>query len=127
MTNRGLAVSILKATSSRFLSQCLATGMTRSSLTRPDPSLPQGTKLLGDLGYLGATSVSVPYKSSKLKPLTKRQVTYNQKHAQRRIVVEHVFANLKKWRILAYRVRNPIPTYNHIFSTVCALRNFATA
>ena len=91
------------------------------------PSLPHATKLLGDLGYLGARGVSVPYKSSKLKPLTKRQVTYNQSHAHRRIIVEHVFAHLKKWRILAYRFRNPIPTYNHIFTTICALRNFATA
>ena len=90
-------------------------------------NLPSGAKLLGDLGYLGVTAVSVPHKSSKLKPLTKRQVTYNQKHAHGRIVVEHVFAHLKKWRVLAYRFRNPIKTYNHIFSTVCALRNFAAA
>lgn len=89
--------------------------------------LPKHAKLLGDLGYLGATGVSLPHKSSKLKTLTLAQKAYNQKHAQGRIIVEHVFAHLKKWQILAQRFRNPTPSYNQIFTTVCGLRNFATA
>ena len=82
-------------------------------------------KLLGDLGYQGVPGLCLPYKSSKLHPLTQTQKTHNQKHALQRVIVEHTFAHLKKWRILAQRFRNPIKTYNKIFTTVCVLRNFA--
>lgn len=90
-------------------------------------ALPAGVSLLGDLGYLGAGGIALPHKSSKHHSLTASQQTYNQKHARRRIVVEHAIAHLKQWRILAQRFRNPINTYNHIFTTVCGVRNFATA
>lgn len=89
--------------------------------------LPKETTLSGDLGYLGASGVRVPYKSSKLKPLTSGQRLYNQKHAHRRIIVEHVFANLKKWQILAQRFRNPIATYNPIFTNLALLYNYRLA
>jgi len=89
--------------------------------------LPRQAKLLGDLGYLGASGVSLPHKSSKLKLLTLKQKAYNQRHAQGRIIVEHVFAHLKQWQILAQRFRNSLDTYHQIFSTICGLRNFAAA
>lgn len=77
---------------------------------------------LGDLGYLG-TTMRLPFKSSKLHKLTPKQKKYNLAHSRIRIVVEHVFAHLKKFRILASRFRNKLSYYNDIFMTVAGLYN----
>ena len=44
-----------------------------------------------------------------------------------RIILEHVFAHMKKFRILSYRFRNPIGRYNLIIKNVAGLRNFVMA
>lgn len=88
--------------------------------------LPKDIPKLADLGYLG-TSWKLPHKSSKLHKLTKQQKQENKKHAKRRIVVEHVFANLKKFHILKDRYRNAIGRYSLTFKNICGLRNFILA
>ena len=88
--------------------------------------LPSGIPKLADLGYLG-TSWELPYKASKHHPLTEKQREDNKKHAKRRIAVEHVFAHLKKFRILGNRYRNPIGRYNLTFKNIAGLRNFVLA
>jgi hypothetical protein len=77
---------------------------------------------MGDLGYLG-TSMRLPFKSSKYHKLTQKQRKYNLAHSRIRIIVEHVFAHLKKFRILASRFRNKLAYYNDIFLTVAGLYN----
>lgn len=77
---------------------------------------------IGDLGYLG-TEMKLPFKSSKYHKLTKKERKYNRAHSRVRIVVEHVFAHLKKFRILASRFRNRLEYYNDIFLTVAGLYN----
>ena len=52
----------------------------------------------GDLGYLG-TDMVLPYKSSKLHKLTKKQKVYNKAHSKVRIVVGHVFG---QWVLCIY-------------------------
>ena len=89
----------------------------QSALMLPDT-------VLGDLGYLG-TSVIVPFKSSKLHALTKGQKDWNTRHSKRRIVVEHVLASLKSFRILADRFRGSLLHYHEYFLIVCGLRNLA--
>lgn len=84
--------------------------------------LPDGS--LGDLGYLG-TDLVIPFKSSKLRPLTKRQKNWNTRHSRKRIIVEHVFASLKTFRILADRFRGSLNHYHEYFLIVCGLRNLA--
>ena len=81
---------------------------------------------LGDLGYLG-TNLLVPFKSSKLRQLTKKQKAFNQIHSRVRIVVEHVLAALKQFRILAYRFRNNLKYYNQIFVIVAGIYNYKRA
>lgn len=88
--------------------------------------LPRDIPKLADLGYLG-TSWELPYKSSKHHPLTEQQREDNKKHAKRRIAVEHVFAHMKKFRILKDRYRNPITRYNLTFKNIAGLRNFVLA
>ena len=79
---------------------------------------------LGDLGYLG-TNLTIPCKSSKLHPLTQRQKDHNTRHSRKRIIVEHVFASLKTFRILADRFRGSLVHYHSYFLIVCGLRNLA--
>jgi len=86
--------------------------------------LPDNAK--GDLGYLG-TNITIPHKSSKLHALTKTQTLFNVRHSRKRIIVEHVFALLKSYRILADRFRGHLSQYHQYFAIVCGLYNFARA
>lgn len=78
----------------------------------------------GDLAYLG-TNITVPFKSSKLHPLTLRQKHANTRHSRKRVIVEHVFASLKAFHILADRFRGSLVNYHHYFLIACGLRNLA--
>lgn len=84
--------------------------------------LPDNAK--GDLGYLG-TNLTIPFKSSKLHALTLRQKDHNTRHSKKRIIVEHVFASLKAYRILADRFRGSLINYHSYFLIACGLRNLA--
>jgi hypothetical protein len=91
----------------------------RSGVTLPDNAQ-------GDLGYL-RTNLTIPCKSSKLHPLTVRQKQANKRHSRTRIIVEHVLASLKSFRILADRFRGSLSHYHQYFLIVCGLRNLARA
>lgn len=80
----------------------------------------------GDLGYLG-TNLAIPFKSSKLHSLTRRQKDHNTRHSRKRIIIEHVFASLKTYHILADRFRGSLAHYHQYFLIVCGLRNLARA
>ena len=80
----------------------------------------------GDLGYLGI-NLAVPFKSSKLHSLTKRQKDHNTRHSRKRIIIEHVFASLKAFRILADRFRGSLASYHQYFLIVRGSRNLARA
>jgi len=86
--------------------------------------LPDNAK--GDLGYLG-TNIIIPLKASKLHPLTRKQKDKNARFSRKRIIVEHVFASLKAYRILADRFRGSLANYHQYFLIVCGLRNLARA
>ena len=79
---------------------------------------------LGDLAYLG-TNITIPCKSSKLHPLTPRQKDINTRRSKKRISVEHVFAFLKAFHILADRFRGSLAHYHEYFLIVCGLRALA--
>ena len=84
--------------------------------------IPKTCNLIGDLGYVG-TDCIIPKKNSKLQKLSKDDKIYNKQHSKRRIIVEHVFAHLKKWGILRDRFRNNISHYNTIFFHIVAIYN----
>ncbi|MEK7082757.1 MAG: transposase family protein, partial [Patescibacteria group bacterium] len=83
-------------------------------------------RMLADLGYVG-TDCIIPEKSSKLHILTAQQKKDNKKHSILRIPIEHLFAHLKQWKILASRFRSSLKNYNIIFRIVCGLRNMMIA
>ncbi len=83
-------------------------------------------KRKGDLGYVG-TSCQTPIKKPKNKPLTDEQKHSNRQFNKSRIIVEHVFAHLKKFNILNHKFRNSINNYNLIFKNIAGLRNWQLA
>lgn len=86
------------------------------------------TKVSVDTGYLGITSLhpntDIPKKKSKLHPLSTEDKITNKAKASVRIVVEHVNAKIKTFKILAEKYRNRRKRFGLRFNLICALINF---
>jgi hypothetical protein len=80
-----------------------------------------------DLGYLGIdkihTKVVQPKKKSKNNPLTKEDKISNQKKSSTRILVEHINAKIKTFKIFSTKYRNRRKRFNLRFNLICALVN----
>ena len=67
------------------------------------------TKVLADTGYLGIHKIhfnsEIPLKSSKYCKLTAYEKRLNKALSSRRILVENIIGDLKKFRILNVRYR----------------------
>ena len=92
----------------------------------PLPTIP----ILADSGYQGlqnehSAGVILPKKKPRNGSLSVSEQARNTKLARCRIVVEHTFAHLKKWRILADRYRSHLDLYAQIFQTVADIYNFS--
>ena len=92
------------------------------------PAIP----ILADSGYQGlqnehTAAVILPQKRSKNRPLSDSERTRNTRLARCRIVIEHIFAHLKKWNILAARFRGHLATYSSVFQSIAGLHNFVLA
>jgi len=83
-------------------------------------------KIKGDLGYVG-TKCLTPFKKPRNGKLTAIEKAYNKWFNKKRVMIEHVFASLKKFRILDYKFRNNINRYNMIFKNIAGIRNFIIA
>jgi len=83
-----------------------------------------------DLGYIGVqkdfeNQISIlPYKKKKGKVLTDSQKEWNKSHAKIRIKVEHIIAQIKRFRISSDTFRNRLCRYDRISDIVCGLVNF---
>jgi hypothetical protein len=83
----------------------------------------------GDLGYQGIQddlldhSVILPFKKSKLQPLTPEQKLLNQEFARGRIIVENTICQFKHFRVLAERFRHDVDNYDNAFRSVLAIVN----
>lgn len=85
--------------------------------------------IMADLGYQGiqhSVEAILPFKKSKNHPLTPDQKLFNQQLSSKRIIVEHVFSRLQKWKILSNKwegkFNNPL-RYEQVFKVCCALLN----
>ena len=89
-----------------------------------------GSRLLGDTGYQGAENlldgkykVSLPNKASKNFPLTDAQKDQNRLLSSKRVRVEHVIGNLKKYQILYQKFRGSSELASCAFRSICGLHN----
>jgi hypothetical protein len=84
-----------------------------------------------DLGFLGiakdynAGVISIPFKRSKNKPLTKEQKTKNKQMSSIRVKVEHSIGGFKHYRFLSDRLRcRDFQLYNLVAEICTGLWNF---
>jgi len=106
------------------------------------PHLPDAVCLGVDLGYDGIKTdypelrCEVPFKRRspgrgkrgvKAKELSADQKSFNQKLSKERVVVEHTFSRVKKFRIWAEEFRNRLKHYNTMTEIVCGLVNLRIA
>ena len=86
------------------------------------------TKVSVDTGYLGITSLhpntDIPKKKSKLHPLSMEDKIINKAKASLRIVVEHINAKIKTFKMLGEKYRNRRIRFGLRFNLICALNNF---
>lgn len=86
-------------------------------------------KAYGDLGYQGVNkdypkaNFVIPIKRKRNQELTRSEKIFNTKHSKKRIIIEHTFANLKKYRILSEIYRNSKEHYSEIFKSIAFLSN----
>ncbi len=105
------------------------------------PRLPDNVRLGLDLGYDGIQTdfprlkAEVPFKrrspgrgkrGEKAKALTPEQKSHNKALAKARVVVEHTFSKLKKFRIMREEFRNRLKHYDTMTNIVCGIINFRT-
>ena len=106
------------------------------------PRLPDNVCLGLDLGYDGVQGdypdlkCEVPFKRRspgrgkrgvKAKELAPEQKSFNLKLSKERVVVEHAFSKVKKFRVMAEEFRNRLKHYDIMTDIVFGIVNFRTA
>ncbi len=85
-------------------------------------------KIKLDSGYQGIEKIhqnsDLPKKSSKLKPLTKKEKKENLRLSRIRVKVEHVIGKIKVFRIMAERYRNRRKYHDLRMKLICGIINF---
>lgn len=91
---------------------------------------PTSTKV-ADSGYQGwqklQSNVSIPYKRSKKRPLTKEQRAHNRALSSFRMRVEHKIREIKVFKIMSEVYRNFQKKYNLRFNIIAGIVNFKHA
>ena len=64
-----------------------------------------------------------PYKASKNKPLDAEEKEYNTGLSRVRVVVEHIFGDIKTFKIMADRYRNKCRRYGIKFNIIAGIVN----
>jgi hypothetical protein len=81
-----------------------------------------------DLGYLGIenfhSNCLIPIKESKNHKLTKREKAYNTKLARQRVVIEHINAKIKTFKIMSYPYRNRRRRHLLRMLLICGIINY---
>ena len=84
-----------------------------------------------DLGFLGIAgdyscrSIKIPHKKPKNSELSEEKKMENKEISSERIIVEHSIGGLRRYRILADRLRtHDIDFYNEVLGVCAGLWNF---
>lgn len=86
------------------------------------------TNVNGDSAYQGIQKIhaksSIPKKRTKKNPLSKEDKERNKNISSERVFVEHVFAFLKKFKIISQRYRNRRKRFGLRFNLICGIFNY---
>lgn len=94
------------------------------------PLVPSDIEVGMDLGFQGVKNdfpdlnSKIPIKKKKGKELLKKDKRANKKHSKERVVVEHSFAKMKKYRVMGNEFRNRLNRYDDVVSIVSGFVNF---
>jgi len=84
-----------------------------------------------DSGFTGIAKIHsnsvLPLKSTKKRPLSDQDKYYNRVIAMLRTSNEHIFAKIKKFRILSERYRNRRRRFGLRFNLIAGICNFENA
>lgn len=98
------------------------------TVRRRSPPLPKGSRAYADSGYQGLqhdhADTDIPYKKTKHRPLTTDERAYNHALSRFRVRVEHAFARMKRFRIIADTYRYPRSTHALKCSIIAGITNF---
>jgi hypothetical protein len=115
--------------SRKILCTAFSEGKTHDFALFKNSKLPlaRSIQLWADLGYLGIKKFHVqstlPKKKSKLQPLSKQDKKDNREIARQRVLNEHVFAFLKRFRIISERYRNRRKRFSLRFNLIAGFYN----
>ena len=88
---------------------------------------PKESRLFVDSGYQGIAEIhknaDFPYKSSKNNPLDEEKKEYNTALSRVRVVVEHIFGDIKTFKIMSDRYRNKCKRYGVKFNIIAGIVN----
>ncbi len=124
-----LKVEIMTDTKGKILSVSKTVpGRTHDfKLRKQSCKIPKGATVLVDSGYQGLQKIHpntiLPHKRRRKQPLSPEQKAHNTKLASERIVVEHVFAHMKKFKILGSTYRNSQKKLNLRFNIIAGIHN----
>ncbi len=65
----------------------------------------------------------MPHKKSKKNPLTMEQKNQNKEQRSSRVEVEHVFASIKRFKIISQKYRNRRRRFGLRFNLIAAIHN----
>lgn len=86
------------------------------------------TKIQSDSGYQGIQKIhansELPKKRSKKNPLTEEDKKRNREISSKRVIVENIFAQLKKFRIISQKYRNRLKRFGLRFNLICGIFNY---
>ena len=89
--------------------------------------IPRNATILADLGYKGIEKTHpktiLPHKRSKKSKLSSEQKAHNRALSSKRVRVEHVFAQLKKFKILGSVYRNSRKKLHLRFNIISGIYN----
>ena len=83
---------------------------------------------LTDSGYTGIKKLQknskLPNRSSKKKPVTKKEKKVNQKISSERVINENVIGSLKRFKIISDRYRNRRKRFSLHFNLIAEIHNY---
>ena len=89
--------------------------------------IPPCQRILADSGYQGQQkeypNICIPIKKPRGGKLDRKAKTHNKKLARKRIIVEHKFAQMKVFQILAQVYRNQLSSYGYKTAIIAGLVN----
>ncbi|GHT34262.1 hypothetical protein FACS189427_01250 [Planctomycetales bacterium] len=89
-----------------------------------------GVMLYADIGYQGIAKVHansvIPIKKKKHKELSEEDKRFNHELSSKRVVVEHVNAKIKTFKIMAYPYRNRRKRHLLRTTLICGIINAET-